>query len=381
VSQPEAFEEVAPGDIEQALERQRGQGGNGGAVVRASVANLVVVTPSRPAGQRALAALEELRARAPSRCVVLIAEPPEGRQGVRSWARVVNRRPEAGPELVWEEVVVQTNVHPRHLTAVVLPLLLPELPVFTWWEGTPPFADEVFDELTSVTDRLIVDSASFTDPPADLHRLAGTVGAVEPATTDCAWGRLTPWRELLAAPFSAPHLRAAIDRARWLRVDSVEPTAGLQLVGWFASRLGWELDAVQQAGDELAADYRTPTGSCHALVVAAIGSANLTQVHLELETDEGPASVRVEAPPGHLVATVEVPGQPTGRRKVGRGAGPSIGPAGLGQELQLFGRDRVFEDALAQAAALVRPQEAAPGEPEGSGEPQGGAPGQQVRKG
>ena len=78
----EAFEEVAPGDIEQALERQRVQGENGGgSVVRASVANLVVVTPTRAAGQRALAAVEELGSRAPSRCVVLIAEPPEGRQG------------------------------------------------------------------------------------------------------------------------------------------------------------------------------------------------------------------------------------------------------------------------------------------------------------
>jgi glucose-6-phosphate dehydrogenase assembly protein OpcA len=350
----EAFEEVAPGDIEQALERQRVQGENGGgAVVRASVANLVVVTPNRAAGQRALAAMEELGSRAPSRCVVLIAEPPEGRQGVRSWARVVNRRPAQGPEVVWEEVVVQTNVHPSHLTAVVLPLLLPELPVFTWWEGTPPFDEQVFGELTSVTDRLIVDSAAFADPPADLRRLAGAVGQVAPAMTDCAWGRLTPWRELLAAPFSAPGLRPALDRIHWLRVDSVEPTAGQELVGWFASRLGWELEEVDQAGDELAAVYRTAAGTCQVRVVAGIGSSNLTRVHLEMDTDDGPASVRVEAPPGHLVATVEVPGQPTGRRKVGRSAGPSIGPAGLGQELQLFGRDRVFEDALAEAAALV----------------------------
>jgi len=350
----EAFEEVAPGDIEQALERQRAQGENGGgAVVRASVANLVVVTPTRAAGQRALAAVGELGSRAPSRCVVLIAEPPEGRQGVRSWARVVNRRPDQGPEVIWEEVVVQTNVHPSHLTAVVLPLLLAELPVFTWWEGTPPFDQEVFAELTSVTDRLIVDSAAFADPLGDLRRLAATVGTVEPAVTDCAWGRLTPWRELLAAPFSAPGLRPSLDRVRWLRVDAVEPTAGQELVGWFASRLGWELDEVHQAGDELAADYRTPAGICQARVVAGIGSSNLTRVHLEMETGDGPASVRVEAPPGHLVATVEAPGQPTGRRKVGRGAGPSTGPAGLGEELQLFVRDRVFEDALAEAAALV----------------------------
>ncbi|HEV2919160.1 MAG TPA: OpcA/G6PD domain-containing protein, partial [Actinomycetota bacterium] len=197
------------------------------------------------------------------------------------------------------------------------------------------------------------DSAAFADPLADLRRLAQVVGVLEPAVTDCAWGRLTPWRELLAAPFGAPQLRPALDQARWLRVDSVEPTAGLELVGWFASRLGWELDGADQEGDELAARYRTPAGSCQARVVAAIGSSNLNRVHLEMDTDDGPASVRVEAPPGHLVATVEAPGQPTGRRKVGRSPAPSTGPAGLGQELQLFGRDRVFEDALAGAAALV----------------------------
>jgi glucose-6-phosphate dehydrogenase assembly protein OpcA len=179
------------------------------------------------------------------------------------------------------------------------------------------------------------------------------LGTVEPAVSDCAWGRLTPWRELLAAPFGGPQLRPALDRARWLRVDSVEPTAGLQLVGWFASRLGWELAEVTQAGEELEAAYRTRSGSCQARVVAAIGSSNLTLVHLQMDTDEGPASVRVEAPPGHLVATVEAPGQPTGRRKVGRSVGPATGPGGLVQELQLFGRDRVFEDALAEAAALV----------------------------
>jgi glucose-6-phosphate dehydrogenase assembly protein OpcA len=354
-----AFEEVAPGEIEQALERQRRAAENGGSVVvRASVANLVVVTPNRAAGQRALAAVEDLGARAPSRCVVLIAEPPEGRPVVRAWTRVVHRRPAAGPEVVWEEVVVQTNVHPRHLTAVVLPLLLPDLPVFTWWQGTPPFAEEVFDELTSVTDRLIVDSAAFADPVADLARLASAAAVLEARVSDCAWSRLMPWRELLAAPFGGPPLREAVHRARWLRVDAVEPTAGLLLVGWMASRLDWQLDTVRVGGDERSAGYRTATGACQARVAGAIGSVNLTRVHLELETEDGPASVRVEAPPVHLVATVEAPGQPTWRRKVGRSGGGGAGPAGLGDDLQVLGRDRMFEEALVEAAALA---EANPG--------------------
>jgi glucose-6-phosphate dehydrogenase assembly protein OpcA len=350
----EAFEEVAPGDIELALERQRSLGGNGGgAVIRASVANLVVVTPNRAAGQRALAAGRGAGARAPSRCVVLIAEPPEGRQGVRSWARVVNRRPDQGPEVVWEEVVVQTNVHPRHLTAVVLPLLLPELPVFTWWEGTPPFGQEVFAELTSVTDRLIVDSAAFADPVADLRRLAAVVGVLEPAVTDCAWGRLTPWRELLAGPVQRPQLRPALDRLAGCGSTRSSRRPGQELVGWFASRLGWELEVGQPGRRRAGAAYRTPAGACQVRVVAG---------HRLLQPDPGPPGDGDRRRPGQRPGRGPAgppgghrggPGQPTGRRKVGRSPDPSTGPAGLGQELQIFGRDRVLEDALAQAAALV----------------------------
>src|SRR4029450_4594025 len=173
--------------------------------------------PLRGADRGAPPAGGAARPPAPPRWVVLIAEPPEGRQGVRSWPRVVNRRPNQGPEVVWEEVVVQTNVHPRPLTAVVLPLLLPELPVFTWWQGTPPFDQEVFTELTSVTDRLIVDSAAFADPGGAPGGRGGGGGTVEPAVTDCAWGRLTDWRQLLSAPFGGPQLRPALARGPRVR--------------------------------------------------------------------------------------------------------------------------------------------------------------------
>jgi glucose-6-phosphate dehydrogenase assembly protein OpcA len=346
-----SFEEVHPGEIDHELERQRRSVDLGAPLVRASVNNLVVVTRSRAVGQQALGTVEALGPRAPSRCVVLIAQPPEGRPGVRAWARVAHRRPTGGPEVVWEEVVVQTNVHPRHLSAVVLPLLLPELPVFTWWVGTPPFAEEVFDELTSVTDRLVVDSGAFDDPEADLRELARVAGRGRPAVSDCAYGRLTPWRDLLAAPFGGPPLRDALDRIRWLRVDAVEPAAGLELVGWFAGRLGWRLEGVRVEGHARVADYDTRGPGCEVRLASALGSEPLTRVHLEADTQEGPASVRVEAPPGHLVATVEAPGQVTGRRKVGHTSGPD--GVGLGAELELFGRDRVFEEALAEAARLA----------------------------
>ena len=349
-----AFEEARPAAIEQTLERQRREDERAtGPLVRASVANLVVVTADRGRGQQALATVEALGGRAPSRCVVLVAKPPEGKPGVRAWARVVHRRPGVGPELVWEEVVVQTNVHPRHLTAVVLPLLLPELPVFTWWTGTPPFDEEVFEELASVSDRLVVDSATFSEPLGGLVRLAQAAPGLHPALSDAAWGRLTPWRELLAAPFNGPPFRGAWDRVTAVRVDAVEPAAGLLLVGWLASRLGWGLTRAEAREDELLGWYDLEHGSCEARVATVIGSSSLTRVELECASDVGPATVRVQSPPGFLVGTVAAPGH-AGRRHVGVGDGTTGELAGLAAELQVFGRDRIFEEALGPAAALAQ---------------------------
>jgi glucose-6-phosphate dehydrogenase assembly protein OpcA len=345
-----AFEEAPPAKIDEVLARQRHEQEDGHApLVRASINNMVVVTPNRSAGQRALITVESLGARAPSRCVVLIAEPPSQRQRVRSWARVAHHRhAEGGSEVVWEEVVVQTNVDPRHLPAVVLPLLLPELPVFTYWEGTPPFFDQVFEELNSVTDRLIVDSATFADPPGDLARLAGAAQALGPALSDCAWTRLTAWREMLADPFNGPPLRGTAWRARRVHVEAVDLAAGLELTGWLASQLGWELQEARSADDLYVAHYGTAAGGCEARIVSTLGSASLTRVELGLDLDEGEAVIRVEATPTHLVTTVKVPGHPTARRF---GLGSERSP--LAVELEVFGRDRVFEAALEPAAALA----------------------------
>ena len=344
-----AFEEVPPADIDNVLARQRREHEDGGGVlVRASVNNMVVVTRSRSAGQRALAMIERLGARAPSRCVVLIAEPPAERARVRSWARVAHHRhADGGSEVVWEEVIVQTNVDPRHMPAVVLPLLLPELPVFTYWEGTPPFSDEVFEEIASVTDRLIVDSATFDDP-ADVARLARAAQVIDPALSDCAWTRLTAWREMLADPFNGPPLRGNAPHIRRVRVDAVDLAAGLELTGWLASRLAWELEDVRAVDDLHLARYATQTGACEARIASTLGSATLTRAELVVDTDDGEAAIRVEATPSHLVSTVRAPGYPTARRF---GVGSEQNP--LAAELEVFGRDRVFEAALASAADLA----------------------------
>src|SRR2546422_117742 len=68
-----------------------------------------------------------------------------------------------GAEPICFEVVVLT-VHgeaAEHLSGIVAPLLIHDLPTHVWWPGDPPFADPIFDQLVEMGDRVVVDSDEF----------------------------------------------------------------------------------------------------------------------------------------------------------------------------------------------------------------------------
>lgn len=117
-----------------------------------------------------------------------------------------------------------------HAESVVIPLLVPDVPVVTWWHGEPPELI-AHDFLGVVADRRITDAAQAADPVAALHRRAEDYA---PGDTDLAWTRITPWRTLVAGAFDTT--RAAVAEAR-IVAPPTDPTAAL-MSGWLGARLG-----------------------------------------------------------------------------------------------------------------------------------------------
>jgi glucose-6-phosphate dehydrogenase assembly protein OpcA len=291
--------------------------------------------------------------RNPSRCIVLIVAPPadDRADGVRAWAKV-HRREGRGASGLRDEVVVEAAVPPGHLASVVLPLLLPDIPVFTWWKGTIPLDAPVGRELVAVTDRLIVDSSTFTDPVADLAALTAAARSL-PALSDSVWGRLTPWRALLAASFDTLPGGTHPDSIAEVKVAAVTPTAGLLLTGWLTARLGWEPAAIQPGGSPgtAATRWRKPTGGEATIELRpAAGSSVLASLKVEATGGHGPVTIRLEARGGLLIAS-QAGGQGLGQTRVGHCS--STESEALAAELEVFGHDRVYEDALAATLPLT----------------------------
>ncbi|MEV1287500.1 glucose-6-phosphate dehydrogenase assembly protein OpcA [Micromonospora sp. NPDC049679] len=123
-----------------------------------------------------------------------------------------------------------------HAESVVMPLLVPDVPVVTWWHGEPP-AQIANDFLGVVADRRITDSAQAADPVQALRQRAIDYA---PGDTDLAWTRITPWRTLVTGAFDTTEARVS---GATVVAPKSDPTAAL-MTSWLATRLGitpvWE---------------------------------------------------------------------------------------------------------------------------------------------
>ncbi len=226
---------------------------------RASVLNLIVTVPDTASADRVVRAMMGLGVRHPSRAIVLVADPAA--EGEPIDARISSHcHPCIGDadRICYEEVVLTVRGEAaEHLSGVVAPLLIHDLPTHVWWPGDPPFADPVFDQLVEMGDRLIVDSGDFADLLLGCRRLANL--RRQSGVADLSWERLGWWQELTAQFFDAPRFRRYLANLNGLAIryavgrppkpgepPDVEPgvrspmAQSILMAGWIASRLGWK---------------------------------------------------------------------------------------------------------------------------------------------
>lgn len=169
---------------------------------------------------------------------------------------VVRRRPDAPEPRLDAEVAIGDRLGPGeaivmrmygrlalHAESVVLPLLAPDAPAVTWWNGAPPQLI-AHDPLGVNAGRRITDCAAADDPLAALHQRAADY---VPGDTDLAWSRTTLWRGLLASAFDSVTGRP---QAASVCAEPGNPSAAL-LAGWLQSRLHIPVERIDHAGQGL----------------------------------------------------------------------------------------------------------------------------------
>ena len=126
------------------------------------------------------------------------------------------------------------------LSSLVGSLLITDLPKFLWWKASPDPSMELLRQVGGLCNSVIVDSSRFQEPETELLNLMKLM-AEGIRIADLNWGRLAAWQELAAEAFDPPERRAALKQVDLVTIDYEKgnPTQALMYLGWLASRLQW----------------------------------------------------------------------------------------------------------------------------------------------
>lgn len=198
----------------------------GGAITLGRVLTLVIAPDTEAVLEDSIAAANAASREHP--CRVIVVAPGDR---LASDARL-DAQLRVGSDAGANEVVVLRLSGPlaSHASSVVMPFLLPDTPVVTWWPDIAPDVPAQ-DPLGQIAIRRITDATNGVDPLASIKgRLAGYT----PGDTDLAWSRITYWRALLTSQ---------LDQGPYTPIQSAvvsglatEPALDI-LAGWLAGRI------------------------------------------------------------------------------------------------------------------------------------------------
>jgi len=347
--------------------RLAGRLDSGGSVrvrMRTSVLTLVVVASRPETAERAMAVINDLAQRHPSRAIVI--EPAD--QDGPAWmdahiyaeCKLTDR---TDVEVCTEQLLIKAGGElAQHPARVVTPLLIHDLPVVLWWPDDPWFGSKAFQEIAGVADRLLVDSGSFSE--AGTGRLAALAEVVRSgiAVSDIGWLRLALWRELMAGLFDHPLLTSELEHVKTVRIDVARPgqtfrlTKAAYLCGWLAAMLDWEVSApLHEDGDDYAGTFRRGRREIRvelrpvrgSLDPATRSAGSLMRVEVEASRAKAAVRARITRQRDHLLATADWNGAQVWRR-AGQLEEFAETPF-VAEALERPGLDRIFERALLRA--------------------------------
>ncbi|WP_328608160.1 glucose-6-phosphate dehydrogenase assembly protein OpcA [Amycolatopsis sp. NBC_00345] len=274
----------------------------GGQVALGRVLTLVIVADDDAKLEEAIEAANDASREHPSRVIVVA-------KGARTAAPRIDGQIRVGGDAGASEVIVLRLYGPLATQgqSAVVPLLLPDAPIVTWWPGAGP-KSPAEDPLGDLAQRRITDSASEKNP---IRALTTRAKSYVEGDTDLAWTRLTRWRAQLVSALDLPPYEKVTGATVTGEADS--PSTEL-LAGWLAEYLKVPVKRIKSS--------------------SAQGIISVT-----LERRSG--SVELTRPDGR-VGTLTQPGQPTRRISLQRRTTEDC----LIEELRRLDPDEVYEASL-----------------------------------
>ena len=219
---------------------------------RVCVLNLIVYAAQHEERAEIDQLLDEVTEQTPGRSIILVADRDSTAAKLEAYVSTRCQTGSRGAKQVCGEQITIEASGPviETVSTAIEPLLMPDMPVFLWWKDIPHYEDKLFNRLVGLADRVVLDSLAFDHPHEDLLRLAEII-RTNPQfmlVSDLNWGRMTAWRSLMASFWDVGDYRPLLDQIDTVIVEYDPPDVAhsaiapqsLLIIGWLASRLGWQ---------------------------------------------------------------------------------------------------------------------------------------------
>jgi len=168
-----------------------------------------------------------------------------------------------GPNPVSCDLVAVT-VSPDQLHRIhflVIPEIIADLPAFLLAGDLPTEVAPVLDQLECYVSRIVFDAPRLSNIGLFADHILSLANRTK--YVDLNWARTKPWREALCRIFNTKESSATLAMANRIEIrynhrpiqNHVPDSQAILLQAWLGSRLGWELDDVEQTPDHITIRY------------------------------------------------------------------------------------------------------------------------------
>jgi glucose-6-phosphate dehydrogenase assembly protein OpcA len=361
--------------------------------VRTSVLNLVICVPDVASARYVTTVLRDLASSNLARAtIVILDDNAQAPDKLDSWAtlRCFPTTSDVTRHCFEQTTILTSGRAVRALPNTLPSMLKAHLPVYLWWIGDHKRVDAtIFHRIAEMSQRVIVDSATFFQQEQGIHGMASycqTVPTV--AVSDLSWGRLTLWRQLLVQFFDIPEYLPFLTGIKKIEIEHVtapqnaqqskiqaqgeispNPTSALLLAGWLKARLNLlQVDEDTQQRDVSSGTYQWQ------LKKSSGNQEALLQIKPHMQTDLQPGTIflirltcfsgekqatftiRRDTNINHVLTSVEADQDTRPMRMVNLPARHRVSDL-LRNELEITIHDQLFEQALQEVDQLLTDKE------------------------
>ena len=328
--------------------------------LRANTSTLVVIVKQGFAVDSARHTLHQLASAIPSRILFFVVDPDCETPTASIWAHcTLTARGKTGGCYDVIEIALPSGRIPA-IPNIVSVHRLGELPTFVIWIGQADIRSPDFAALSTVADRLVIDTESFNEPMRALSDYAmylGTTGSTV-LGSDLAWTRISTWRELIAQSFDPPGTRPFAMNIRSVDVtyDESQTAGAILLASWLAARLGLEPVNATDSPSTMELRATSPTSPSRVtfnLHHSHRSGVGIRSVRILARSEDAIARISIiKSAGGNSTVRVESPGMPRQERVVHHMDPPR--QELVAAELMRYTRGRIYEEALSCAAQYCR---------------------------